>query len=151
MGTHGRSIYKADISALQQLTPDVMEKGLHLFTFKDIKHSKGWGNASYSWGKADTPGLDMVFYSKEAGDYSVNVKTSDGITVSSTLVPADRGLNIVSYDVTFSKKGKIAYQKKYKRELKIAKDGKTYLPLGTYSVELEGGGNKVEEEFHIKE
>ena len=151
VGTHGRSIYKADISALQQLTPEVMEKGLHLFAFKDIKHSINWGDPSSPWRKADTPGLDMVFYSKDLGDYSVNVKTPDGIMVSSTVVPADRGLNIVSYDVAFSKKGKIAYQKKYKRELKIAKDGKTYLPSGTYSVELEGGGNKAEKEFHIKE
>ncbi len=140
VGTHGRSIYKADISHLQQLNSEILAKELYVFEVKNIKHSDRWGNAFSSWGKPRTPGLDLVFYTTKPAAYTAKVLTVNGVEVSRTEVEADKGLNIVSYDVAFSKKGKIAYQKKNKKELKEAKNGKTYLPKGSYEVQISGNG-----------
>ncbi|NNE76878.1 MAG: glycosyl hydrolase, partial [Pricia sp.] len=150
VGTHGRSIYKADIAPLQKMTPEILTTDLHLFSFDDIKHSKDWGNPSSAWEKPNTPGLDVIFYSAKSTTFEAEIKTEDDVTVSATEMNADKGLNILSYDLAFSKAGKAAFLKKNKIELKAAKNGKTYLPKGSYYIELNGVGAKERTEFAIK-
>ncbi|WP_396187772.1 hypothetical protein [Flavobacterium sp.] len=43
VGTHGRSIYKIDISKVQELTKEVLAKNLHLFKVNDRTKSDRWG------------------------------------------------------------------------------------------------------------
>ena len=150
VGTHGRSIYKADISTLQQLTPEILSKDLYAFKLKNIKHSARWGNSFSSWRKPQTPGLDLTFYCGKPSAISARIKTDDGIVVSKTQIDAGKGLNVLSYDLAFSKAGISAYLKKHKTELKEAKNGKTYLPKGNYFIEIEGSLTKDKVEFEIE-
>lgn len=149
-GTHGRSIYRADISYLQKMTPEHMAKGLYVFQADTLKYDDRWGNPDDTWEKPDTPGLDIVFYAGRAATYAAEVRTPDGTTLSGTTLDADRGLNVMSYDVAFSKAGKTAYLKNNKKELKEAKNGKTYLPKGKYVVEISGDGHTEKVEFEIE-
>lgn len=150
VGTHGRSIYTADISSLQKITPEMLASDLYVFGVDTIKHSRRWGNSFSSWGQPFTPGVDVVFYSGQPGTYQAAVKTADGIEVSTTEIMADSGLNILSYDVAFTKKGKSDFLKKNKMKLTEAKNGKTYLPKGKYQIELSGNGNAKQIEFEIE-
>lgn len=150
VGTHGRSIYKANIAKLQLMTPDIMKNNLYVFDLESIEHSKNWGNAWSSWSKPNTPGLDITFYSSAADTYEAIITSDDAIKVSEAEIVADKGLNILSYDVTFSKIGKLNYLKKHKTDLPTAKNGKTYLPAGTYTVELSGNGAKTTKNFTIE-
>ncbi len=148
-GTHGRSIYRADIAALQQLTPGLLEKSLVVFDMPDLKHSQRWGNSYSTWGTPNTPGLDIVFYSREGGLTTASIQTADGIVLSETELLADPGLNIISYDVAFSEKGKKSYLSKYKANLPEARNGKTYLPEGSYQAVLDHGGKQESVPFKI--
>jgi len=150
IGTHGRSIYRADIANLQQMTPENLVKELVLFEISPLKFNTAWGNTLRTWGKPNTPGVDLSFYSRTSGTYEVKVLTDTNIEVSNTSVTADTGFNILSYDVAFSDKGKLAYQKKFKKELTTADDGKTYLPKGTYRIIISKNKIKVEKEFIIE-
>ena len=150
IGTHGRSIYKADIAQLQNLTPEVLKKELFVYPLENIKHSARWGNSWSSWSKASTPGLDISFYSNRDEVYQAKIKSSDDILVSETDIVSDKGINILSYDLAFTKIGKLNYLKKHKTELKTAGDGKTYLPKGSYSVELKGNGKTETVTFEIE-
>ena len=150
VGTHGRSIYQADISNLQKMTPEILQKDLHIYPLETIKYSERWGNAWSSWSKANTPGLDISFYADAEDAFDAKIISSDAIVVSETQIPADKGLNVLSYDLAFSKIGKLNYLKKHKTELKEAKNGKTYLPKGTYTVELKGNGANEETTFVIE-
>ncbi|PRX57027.1 VPS10 domain-containing protein [Flagellimonas meridianipacifica] len=150
VGTHGRSIYKADISSLQKVTSQVMDVKLTVFEVKDIKHSKNWGNAWSSWIKPSTPGLDIHFYTSTAGPFDASIQTLNGIEVSSTTIEADKGINILSYDLAFSKKGKSNFLKKNKMKLEESKNGKTYLPKGTYMAVFSGNGSNEKIEFKIE-
>lgn len=149
VGTHGRSIYKADISPLQQLDAKTLKKELTVFAIAPIRHSSRWGTA-FGWGAPQTPGIDISFYTNKKGSYTLTVKSLNGITLSSTSVQADKGINIASYDVAFSPKGRLAYLKRNKKKLPEAKNGKTYLPKGKYQVEISGNGAKEIQEFEIK-
>ncbi|MBQ4913490.1 glycosyl hydrolase [Maribacter sp. MMG018] len=150
VGTHGRSIYKADISALQKMTPENLNDKLRVFDLENIKHSKRWGNARSSWSKPRTPGLDIVFYSSKSTPFTATIKSEDGIEVSKTTLDGDKGFNILSFDVAFSKTGKNNYQTKHKTPLVASKDGKTYLPKGTYTVEISGNGKTETKTFKIE-
>jgi photosystem II stability/assembly factor-like uncharacterized protein len=148
VGTHGRSIYKVNISSLQEMNKGILAKELHVFKPDNIKHSQSWGNPFNSWSKPDTPGLDIVVYSKNSTNYSVKVYSSDNTVVSESVLKTDKGINVMSFDVAFSKKGKLAYLKKNKVKLKTAKDGKTYLPIGEYGVEI--SSDTVSEKIYFK-
>ncbi len=150
IGTHGRSIYKADITALQQLTPEIRTKNLHIYALDNIKHSSRWGKMRSSWSKPQTPGLDVTFYSAQPTAIEAKIKTDDGILVSETAFDAIKGFNILSYDLAFSKKGKSAYLKKHKTALKEAENGKTYLPKGSYTIEITANGTKEKTAFEIE-
>jgi hypothetical protein len=150
VGTHGRSIYKADISQLQKMTTDVIQQALYLYPLENIKHSTRWGSSWSSWSKPNTPGLDINFYSNSDDVYTAKIMSSDAILVSETEIAADKGLNILSYDLAFTKSGKLNYLKKHKTELKAADNGKTYLPKGNYTVELEGNGKTEKVTFEIE-
>ncbi|SHI52490.1 VPS10 domain-containing protein [Pseudozobellia thermophila] len=149
VGTHGRSIYKADIAVLQKITPELLAKDLHVFKLDDIEYSKDWGKAPSPWSKPSTPGLDVVFFSKKAQGLSAEIRNEKGIVVSATTIDSDQGLNILSYDLAFSESGKQAYMKKGKQHIEAAKNGKAYLPKGSYTVELKGKGIEVRQEFKI--
>ena len=150
VGTHGRSIYKADISTIQQMNEELFNKNLHLFAVKNLKHFSRWGNSFNSWRKAQTPGLDINFYASKESEIEAEIKTEDGIVVSEVELNANKGVNILSFDVAFSKTGKANYLKKYKHELKEAKNGKTYLPKGKYVIEISGNGQKEKTTFVIE-
>lgn len=150
VGTHGRSMYKADISTLQQMTPEIMAKDVYVYKLENIKHSARWGNSFSTWRKPQTPGLDITFYSSMPDTFTAQIKTVDGIIVSKTDLEATKGLNVLSYDVAFSKAGKSAYLKKHKTELKAAKNGETYLPKGNYVVEINGNNSKEKVAFEIE-
>ncbi|MGK0494962.1 MAG: photosystem II stability/assembly factor-like uncharacterized protein, partial [Maribacter sp.] len=150
IATHGRGIYKSNIAPLQLMTPNIVAKDLYVFDLENIKHSSRWGNAWSSWMKANTPGLDVTFYSSNSDTIKALVKTDDDIMVSETELKADKGLNVLSFDVAFSKMGKINYLKKHKAKLEQAKDGKTYLQKGTYTLELAGNGAKEIKTFTIE-
>ena len=149
VGTHGRSIYKADISVLQKMTPELLKKELVVFELDDIKHSKNWGNPPSTWAKANTPGLDITFYSAKPNSYEAVITSEDGFIISETELIADKGLNVLSYDLTFTDSGKATYEKKNKTDLKSAKNGKTYLPKGKYTIQLKGKGKQSEVSFAI--
>lgn len=149
IGTHGRSIYKADIAALQQIKSEVLSKDLVVFGVEDIKHSKSWGNSWSSWITPDTPGLDVNFYCTAPGTCTAKVLTANGTEVSSTEMDVSKGLNVLSYDLAFSKKGKSNFLKKNKMKLTEAKNGKTYLPKGSYAVEISVNGKVEKIEFKV--
>ncbi len=150
VGTHGRSIYKTDISKLQQLSSEIMEKELHVFKLDNIRHSSRWGNAWSSWSKPNTPGLDATFYCNQPTAINAIIKTIDDIKVSTTELKAIKGFNVLSYNLSFSKAGKSAYLKKHKTKLETAKNGITYLPKGNYIIEIQGNGKKEEMAFEIE-
>ena len=150
IGTHGRSIYKTDISSLQKIDAQVMGDALTVFKVENIKHSKNWGNAWSSWMKPNTPGLDVHFYTNNGGRFNASIQAANGVEVASTTVESDNGLNILSHDLAFSKKGKSDFLKKNKMKLETAKNGKTYLPKGDYIVEISGNGQQKKIEFKVE-
>lgn len=150
LGTHGRSIYKADISKIQQMDKDLRAKDLHLFQLENRRHSTRWGNKRASWSTAGTPKLEVSFYLKKQTKINLEVQHISGPKVYSTTIDAITGLNLHTYDLSFSKEGLRNYQSEFKQELQKADNGVYYLPKGSYKVILSNGNTTTEQEFKIE-
>ena len=137
VGTHGRSIYKIDISKVQELTKDILAKNLHLFKVNDRTKSDRWGSQGYTWGKASEPSQDIWFYSNNDGVVNVSITNEAGIVVHTQRLDAKTGLNTFVYDYSMNKNAADNWIKKDKNiKLKVADNQKFYLPFGKYKVTI---------------
>ena len=146
IGTHGRSLYKADVASLQKMNTEVLSKSVHVFTIDNIRKNSSWGRSWSQWREANTPEVKIPFYVNSTKKITVDVFHGE-IKVNSISVAADKGFNEAIFDVSFSKNGKKRYEKANKKsKLKEAKNGVFYLPKGKYTVKI----SDSESEFEIK-
>lgn len=145
VGTHGRSIYKADISVLENFK-EYQNKAVHLFKISSIRHSSRWGNSWSQWSTPTLPKLKLSIYSNAPKKVTISV-FSDAVKVTSFTTQLSKGFTFVNYDVSMSKKGRKAYLKANpKTKLKAGKNGVYYLPKGNYTVKI----GAIEQSLKIK-
>ena len=137
VGTHGRSIYKVDISKVQGLTNELLAKNLQLFKVNDRTKSERWGTQNYAWGKAIGPSQDIWFYAKNDGDVKVTITNETGLVLYEKQVSAKQGLNSFAYDYSISNAAVEKWNKKNKKnQLKAAENKKFYLQIGKYKMTI---------------
>jgi len=137
VASHGRSLFKADISQIQKMDTSLINEGIHFFKISSVKYSEDWGKKKNAWKEADTPKVNMAIYVKEPGVYRMQVQYESGFVVYSKIDTLDIGLNYIDYDLSFNESS----IKKYKslleekdREIEVADNGKIYLRPGSYTI-----------------
>lgn len=142
VGTHGRSIYKADISPLQKLVEANMNKDLMLYNIADERYSPRWGQSRSQWSQPYEPQVDLTFYSNSPGKKELVVRTEGGIDLFKQPLELDKGLNYTRFGLELSENTRKALLKENKAlTIPKAANGKYYMPKGTYKVVL--GGESV--------
>ena len=135
VGTHGRSIYKMDVSKVQALSVDVLNKTLYLFDLNDRIKSERWGSRGYAWGEVAEPTQKIWFYTNIDGIVAISITNEAGMIVYKEAVEAKKGLNTFTYDYSVSNKSAEEWNKKDKKiKIKLAENKKFYLPVGKYKV-----------------
>ena len=137
VGTHGRSIYVADISLLQQLQEENLNT-LVVNDLKSIKHSPRWGSSYSKWGDVFEPEIDIDFYSPQEGPTTFQITTEDGTELQAWEKTLSKGIQTEKYDLSISKKG-VKKLKDAGIQIKEAQNGKYYLPKGNYNLKLKNG------------
>lgn len=144
VGTHGRAIWVTDVSVLQETTPEVVSKRLHLFEpeAKGLRIESGWGN--YQMNGDDvltTPnevnGMTIAVWQRDAGGTPATVRVTDagGQVVFSQQVPAGAGLRRVVWPLRVAPAGAAGGG----RGGGGRGGGGAPAPPGTYTVTLEAG------------
>jgi len=151
VGTHGRSIYKADLAPFQKLNNAFLKQELALLDPEKVKHSKLWGSSYSSWGKVFEPETTFTAFAKTSGAYEMQIKDVKGTVLFSQKGTLDVGFNFVVYALAKDANGIRNYNKKNKNSpSKYTKNGTHYLEKGTYSVEFTKGTIKRKKELHIQ-
>lgn len=118
VAAHGRSLFVVDdVTALQELTPEVRGKALHLFPPRpaEARHLlPGWRDSAGKGqfrGENPKEGALLTFWVKEAtGDpVKVSVENADGQPVASFDAPGTPGLGRVSWDLKPTKEFRTEY------------------------------------------
>lgn len=157
VGTHGRSIYKLDISPLQDMTSKVNDAPLYLYDAGTMKFRSNWGSKRRPYSKAFTPKLALTVYS-DSDQSAEMVISMEGTEIQKRDIQLKKGIAQVEYDLTIN----LSKQKKYedeltklteseeKVELKPADDGNIYLQAGSYEIKITANGNTSNSTFKIK-
>ena len=149
IGTHGRSIYKAHIAALQQYNK-IKNNAITVFDIPSIRHSSRWGSSWNKWLKPTEPSVTIPYYVLNSGKYTIEILAEDNTKLISFTVNATEGYNYFDYDVSVKEKSVKSYFKKKDIIIKKAKNNKYYLPKGDYLIKVTGGKNSAEQKFNIK-
>ncbi|MBO6879545.1 glycosyl hydrolase [Winogradskyella sp.] len=145
LGTHGRSIYKADIAGLQQLDSDMQSKVITIFDLSPVRSSRRWGSSFSQWSDAYEPEKTIQFYSNTSGKKTIKILSEKGTELNSMTVDADKGFNYVDYNLELTEKGKKALMKENTSvDISKASNGKYYLPKGLYTVQIDNAKTKLE-------
>lgn len=147
LGTHGRSIYKADIAPLQEYAATLMKSDIKIYTMSPIRHSSRWGRSFSQWSNGFEPNETIKFYSNSSGKKTLKILSSKGAELNSISIDVVKGFNYVDYNLELTDKGKKALLKEdNKVNLKESANGKYYLPKGTYTIQIEN----AKTQFDIK-
>lgn len=145
LGTHGRSIYKADISALQQMNTSFNTTAITFFKVEPIRYSGRWGSSWSKWLEAYEPSVSVQFYSNASGKKTMTVLSEDGSELNRIEIQASKGFNYADYDLTLTEKGRKALLKANTSiDINKASNGKYYLPKGKYSLSIDGITTELE-------
>lgn len=153
VGTHGRSIYKADIQHLQALNSNVLAGNLKAFDIDKVRHSSGWGGKRrWFQKKVSEPEVSFPIYAGTPGELMIQIKDSEGNVIKSMRQQVTKGLNYIEYDGTRNvlrrnRKDDMTHHK----GVKAADNGKYYLSKGDYVVHYTLGSDKATSELKVVE
>lgn len=145
VGTHGRSVYIADVKPLQQLTAENLAKNLIVFELKEIKFSKNWGKSTSNFSPIREPEYTIQYYSKESGTATLNVYDQHGTLLKTATQNADAGLNTFRYNYQVDPNNASAIKSRK------ADSGNYYLTPGKYALEVCINGSCEKKDVEIKE
>ncbi|MGI9174854.1 MAG: WD40/YVTN/BNR-like repeat-containing protein [Rhodothermales bacterium] len=146
VGTHGRSIYVADVQHVQALTPDLLAESLHLFALDSLVYDEDWGETTPFWEAPRAPEVVIPFYSKTSGTSTIRILTEGDTLVQEIEAEAVKGLNYVPYHLTADsarvaefvapEEGEDQEEENDVPTMEPAENGAIYLVPGTYTVEV---------------
>ncbi len=129
IGTHGRSVYLLDIEPIEELTPEILKKEGHLFRIKPVTLAFGYRYYMY----AQMPKAVIYYYLKDKKKKAVvEIYDSSGKLVRKLKGTADRGINVVEWNLRTKVKGRMGFAEPGKYTVKV-KAGKVVLE-GTLEV-----------------
>lgn len=139
LGTHGRSIFIADLEPIYNFATSGSD--LKLFAFNKQTESNRWGR-DFGFGRVFEPSVDSWFIAPKKGSATVKVMHESGLVLHEMKIDAEKGLNALSYNLTVQESAVKKYQDSYKADEapKTAENGKVYLSVGKYSVVVEQDG-----------
>ncbi|MEP2936313.1 MAG: glycosyl hydrolase [Gilvibacter sp.] len=150
LGTHGRSIYKANVAMLQQMDQAAMNKVV-VSKPNSMSYSRRWGSSFSSWFPAFEPSMDIKFYSPVGGKATATILSPDGKEINQMSATITKGFNNMPYDVSMTEKGKKAMLSgPSKIGINKAQNGVYYLPVGTYTIKINVGGQEGTTTLEIK-
>ena len=159
VGTHGRSIYIADLKPIQAWTNEVLAKDLYITDLPTINYSSNWGSVRNKYIEPVERKYDIVYYAKTAGKAKITIQTSKDLILKTITDDAEAGLNYANFDQAIDASAKADFEKflndskkKDEKEVKldVADDKKIYFRPGKYKVVIEQNGAKTEKELEIK-
>jgi hypothetical protein len=159
VGTHGRSLYVADVAHLQALKPEMIAKILHPFSIVTQRMGRNWGRQSDKLSEPNEPKVKIPIYCKTEGKVTFTVR-NDKFLLKRFEANVVKGLNYVDYDLTIKEdmqknyESYLAENQKDKSEKKVdvkkADNGKIYLQKGKFIVDMEKDGQKEAAELVIE-
>tara|TARA_R110002012_G_scaffold312248_1_gene522562 strand:+ start:116901 stop:119801 length:2901 start_codon:yes stop_codon:yes gene_type:complete len=137
LGTHGRSLYTANIEPLQGVNASLLAKNVTVFPLESMRYSSRWGSSWSQYLEPYVPETTIKVYVKDAGKHTIEIRSANNDILHSISADLDAGFNYVSYDLSITEKGRKALMKEQKDlDIPKAQNNTYYLPKGDYKIHL---------------
>jgi photosystem II stability/assembly factor-like uncharacterized protein len=157
IGTHGRSIYKADISNLYEIRKNA---GAKLIVFKpgELRYSTRWGAINNVFSEVLVPKLEFECFSDIDKKANLEIIGADEVIILSLPIDLKKGLSGYSVDLVVDKTKIDAYLKSALKSDWVKKNGqptlsddkKMYPVAGKYYLSVTFNKETSKTEFTIK-
>jgi hypothetical protein len=117
IGTHGRGVFILNIEKIQQLTPDVLKKEVHLFPLADAYVLP----PNVSIGGIEPRGYSakIEFYSAQEEPVKITIKDAKDLVIKTMDRKAFKGLNAVEWDLKSDVTGRVVTRGDYSVEVQL--------------------------------
>jgi photosystem II stability/assembly factor-like uncharacterized protein len=152
IGTHGRSIYIADLKLIEQLNQKTLDTSLKLLTEAKYKLPRHPGKIRDNYSRSrGHHGMSVNYYAKQAGIVTIEFLDSANRNVIQLLTDtAIAGLNSFKYNYeVFSNSSSKIYV--IGANFQKAEDGKRYMIKGHYNIRISRGKDRDEKQIEFIE
>ena len=143
VGTHGRSIYLADISLIQNHAIDNQQADIKIFDIKDISFSERWGTKRSTDINYFDPNLKFSIFSKMNKDGSLQIINTNKDILFEESISLDTGFNFINYNLSVSEDINLDFGVE-------SQNGEKYLGKGTYIISIKTDNTIITNQFKIK-
>jgi photosystem II stability/assembly factor-like uncharacterized protein len=148
VGTHGRSVFVADVKPLQALKDGGLAKGVIAFAPDNIRYNEKWGEKQYEWSKVAEPSAIVFYYvGKPAPSVKVEIFDEKNTLVRTLEAKGEVGFHSLKWDVRVSDASALA--KKGEKPTSTPATVK-YAGKGKFKLKLTNGTESTEVTLEIK-
>jgi hypothetical protein len=141
--TEGRGMYAMDVRPIQQMTPAVIAKRVHLFDPEPVDLRQGGGGGFGGFGGGQRPSAAVQYYLDSPGSVTILVKDASGNIINDLEGSGDAGFNMAVWDLTRAGGRQGGGRGGFRR-------GPPLVGSGSYKVELTVGAQTVEGTIEVK-
>lgn len=147
VGTHGRSVFVADVKPLQALKD--ASKAIVAYANDGIRYSERWGQKSYSWSTAYEPSTSVLYYvGKPTATISVEILDEKNNVVRTLSATGAAGFHSMNWDLKINEVA--AAPAKGKAKPVASTPVMKYAPKGKYKIKFTNGADSSEVTFEVK-
>jgi photosystem II stability/assembly factor-like uncharacterized protein len=152
VGTHGRSVFVADVKPLQGFKNGGKDKAIIAFVPEPIRHSDRWGEKQFGWSKTNLPDFKVQYYvGKPADAVRVEILDEKSNVVRKLNAPASAGFHFLKWDVKLDAVAPVEKNVKGKKGVAATPEVKSpFAPKGKYKIKFINGAETSEVPVEIK-
>ncbi|MBP9548376.1 MAG: hypothetical protein KBE86_04415 [Chitinophagales bacterium] len=155
VGTHGRSIYRADLEELSLMNAEVLNSELYAFPVEKMRYNKRQGNKYWNFGEPVEQSITLPYFSSENTNMKAEIYNSGDTLMIALTDTTEAGLNYFIYPLTIDDRIANSFnasQVKGAKNYKKADNGKYYLKPGDYyCLWTKPDGTTMKQTFTISE
>ena len=147
VGTHGRSIWRVDLSTVAEINDELMAQTLHAFDGPSLGYGSSWGTKFRAYSDVVEPEATFEVWAARPGSATVRIENEEGTLLQTFEAELTYGLNRVTYDVSVTEDGANTFEE----PSEMADNGKYYLQPGTFTFRIQMAGAESDSSFEIRE
>lgn len=148
VGTHGRSVFVADVKPLQLLKDNGYKKPIMAYAPESIRYNDKWGERLFGWSAVNKPKASVLYYvGKAASTIDVEIYDEKGNLLRKLATVGGPGFHTLTWDVKVQEPITSARSKGKQPQ---ATDTPKYAGKGKYKLKFLNGADSSEVTLDIK-
>lgn len=130
IGTHGRSVYVADVAPLQQLSDEISNQAVYVYSIDKIKPKPYWNHKKPNWGYSDQkhPKQPLYIWSKTDTTAQLSIQDAQQNKLLERQIKLQTGLNQWQWDYLVNEQLAIAAERQRLQDQDLSKLNRSELP-----------------------